>query len=140
MPTIEPYLYFNGNAAEVMRWYAEVLGADPPVIMTYGESPEPNTCAPGDENRVMHALLKVEGAAIMASDVPSSMPYTPFASFSIAIAYKTAAEAEVLYKQLSVGATLVQMPLQQTFWADAFAMLVDRYGVMWSISGGNKSG
>jgi PhnB protein len=28
----------------------------------------------------------------------------------------------------------VQMPLQQTFWATRFGMLVDRFGIPWMIN------
>ena len=33
----------------------------------------------------------------------------------------------------------VTMPLQKTFWAEAFGMLVDRFGTPWMVSGGMAS-
>jgi PhnB protein len=33
----------------------------------------------------------------------------------------------------------VHMPLQKMFWAEAFGMLVDRFGTPWMINGGMVS-
>ena len=33
----------------------------------------------------------------------------------------------------------VTMPLQKTFWAEAFGMLVDRFGTPWMVNGGMTS-
>ncbi|MGH8198456.1 MAG: hypothetical protein ACRETI_09815 [Steroidobacteraceae bacterium] len=33
----------------------------------------------------------------------------------------------------------VNMPLEKTFWVDAFGMLTDRFGTPWMVSGGKQS-
>ena len=33
----------------------------------------------------------------------------------------------------------VRMPLDETFWVEAFGMLVDRYGTPWMVSGGKQA-
>jgi PhnB protein len=43
------------------------------------------------------------------------------------------AEAERLFHALEEGGK-VRMPLQQTFWATRFGMLVDRFGTPWMIN------
>jgi PhnB protein len=30
----------------------------------------------------------------------------------------------------------VNMPMQKTFWAESFGMLVDRFGTPWMVGGG----
>jgi len=47
-------------------------------------------------------------------------------------------EAERLFAALAEGGT-VTMPLQQTFWARAFGMATDRFGVPWIINAGENS-
>ena len=32
----------------------------------------------------------------------------------------------------------VKMPIAETFWAQRFGMLVDRFGTSWMVSGANK--
>ena len=41
--------------------------------------------------------------------------------------------AERVFHALADGAT-IKMPLQETFWASGFGVLVDRFGVRWSIN------
>ena len=41
--------------------------------------------------------------------------------------------AQRMFAELSAGGK-VQMPLQQTFWAVKFGMLVDRFGIPWMIN------
>lgn len=43
------------------------------------------------------------------------------------------AEAERLFAALAEGGS-VQMPLQETFWAQRFGMLTDRYGKGWLVN------
>jgi PhnB protein len=48
------------------------------------------------------------------------------------------AEAEKLFAAVAEGGT-VTVPLQQTFWARAFAMVTDRFGIPWIINAGERS-
>ena len=51
----------------------------------------------------------------------------------------TCAEA-MRFDALSAGAPTVTMPMQESFWAEAFGMLVDRYGTPWIVNGALKEG
>jgi PhnB protein len=42
-----------------------------------------------------------------------------------------------VFEQLSKGGQ-VTMPLEETFWADAFGMVTDRFGTAWGVNGGSK--
>jgi PhnB protein len=55
--------------------------------------------------------------------------------FSVALAYPTVAEAQRVFDALAKGGK-VSMPLQKTFWAEAFGMLVERFGTPWMVGGG----
>jgi PhnB protein len=46
-----------------------------------------------------------------------------------------ATEAERIFNSLSQNGA-VQMPLQQTFWAMRFDMLVDQFGTPWTVNCG----
>ncbi len=45
---------------------------------------------------------------------------------------KDTAEAERIFQALAENGT-IQMPIQQTFWAPSFGMLVDRFGIPWMV-------
>lgn len=51
---IQPYLFFEGRAEEAAGFYRATLGAEIVSLLRYAESPHPDMCPPGAENKVMH--------------------------------------------------------------------------------------
>ena len=92
--------------------------------------------APGNENRIMHARLRVDNATFTAMDDMPDAPSTPNHGFWVSLIYDKPADAKRTYQSLETGAKNVVMPLQKTFWAEQFAMVVDRFGTPWMINGG----
>jgi PhnB protein len=135
MPTLDSYLFFNGNCAEAMRFYERTLGGKIERMMTYAESPDPAHCPPMDADRIMHACLVLDGRNLMASDSPSDQPAPPMGAIALALNYPTAAEARRVFDALSAGGK-VTMPLTRTFWAETFGMFTDRFGTPWMVGGG----
>ena len=43
-------------------------------------------------------------------------------------------ERDVIEEALKAEGGNVTMPLEQTFWAERFGMLVDRFGIPWMIN------
>lgn len=134
MISLDPYLIFNGNCAAAMNFYAQALGGKVEMMMNYGASPVANECATDSAERVMHARLRLGERSIMASDCPLGQPYDGMRSISVCLSYASVEEASRVYEVLREGGE-VRMALAPTFWAGAFAMLVDRYGTPWMING-----
>ena len=88
--------------------------------------------APGSENKVMHASMRIGEAVVMASDGCNSGKPS-FAGFSLSITVPNADEANRVFNALADGGQ-VQMPLGKTFWAPLFGMVADRFGIGWMIS------
>jgi PhnB protein len=59
MPQPIPYLAFDGNCADAMRFYAKVLGGKLD-LMTFGQSPMADQTPPSARDKVMHARLSLE--------------------------------------------------------------------------------
>jgi len=141
---IQPYLFFDGNCAEAMRFYERALGGKLETLMKVSDAPPSEEMPPGNPDLVLHACLVVEGRMLMASDAmdgacadgtpAESRPYEGMKNFGVALSYPTVAEARRAYDALSEGAT-VTMPMDKTFFAEAFGMLTDRFGTPWMISG-----
>lgn len=55
--------------------------------------------------------------------------------FALSLVYPTEAEARRVFDALADGGKAT-MPLQKVFWAEAFGMLVDRFGTPWMIGAG----
>lgn len=135
MLQLDPYLTFDGNCAEAMRFYERTFGGKIEMMMTVGESPMRDQSPPGSENRIMHARLALDGGRlIMASDAMVGQPYSGMHGISLTLMYPSAAEALRMFDTLAEGGT-IHMPIEKTFWAEAFGMLTDRFGTPWLING-----
>jgi len=138
MPTqLCAYLSYNGQCAEAMRFYAKVFNARLEALITYAEMPGGEPVAPENAHLIMHAYLVHPDFALMAGDTPPGMPFAGIQGCMMAITFPTVAEAERVFKALSDGGK-VTMPLAETFWADAFGMVTDRFGTPWGINGGPR--
>jgi PhnB protein len=72
---------------------------------------------------------------LMGTDAPESMGFTVKAGNNMHINLEpdTRAEAERLFKGLSVGGT-VDMPLQDMFWGAYYGSFTDRFGIHWMVN------
>jgi PhnB protein len=134
MPQLNAYLNFDGNCADAMRFYEGILGGKLD-IMTFGQSPMCDQMPPGSGDRVMHARLAVDGGVLMASDSMPGQPYQGIKGCGLALTYPQVDDAQRVFDALAEGGR-VDMPMDKTFWAEAFGMVVDRYGLLWLINGG----
>ena len=83
-------------------------------------------------NKILHARLIVDGEPLMGSDVPPERFEEP-KGFSVTLGIPGPADAERLFHALAKGGS-VRMPLQETFWAARFGMLIDQFGIPWMIN------
>jgi PhnB protein len=51
----------------------------------------------------------------------------------VSLQVKDPAEAERIFRALAEKGS-VRMPLDKTFWAQRFGMLVDRFGIPWMVN------
>jgi PhnB protein len=143
MTQLEPYLFFDGNCAEAMRFYEKALGGHLEMMMKASEAPpeagDPCQDKNADPDAILHACVVVEGRRLMASDWMSPEPYPGIRGVSISLVYPTVEEARRKFEALAAGGQAI-MPLGKTFWVEAFGMLTDRFGVHWMINGGKPAG
>ena len=130
---IEPYLFFEGRCEEALEFYRKAVGAKVDALIRYKDSPEPpppGTPAPPPE-KVMHALVRIGDATLMASD-GNCGGTSRFQGFSLTLNAKDDAEAQRLFAGLGEGGK-ISMPLSPTFFASSFGMLTDRFGMGWMV-------
>jgi PhnB protein len=126
------YLLFNGQCEAAFQFYAQTLGGKIEAMMSHAGTPAESQVPAAWRDKIMHARLKVGNTILMGSDAPPDRYDAP-KGFSVNIDAKNAAEAERVFGALAEGGT-VQMPVQQTFWAERFGMLVDRFGIPWMVN------
>jgi PhnB protein len=134
---MSPYLHFNGNCEAAFKFYEKALGAKIESMFRFQDAPAAEQVPAEWRSKVMHAGLTVGSQLLMGSDVPPDRYQKP-QGFSVSLAIKEVADAERIFGALAENAT-VTMPLQQTFWAVRFGMLIDQYGIPWMINCGPDS-
>jgi PhnB protein len=128
---INAYLSFAGNCEEALAFYTHALGAKVTFMMRYKEAPERHG-PPEMSEKIMHASFEIGSTRLMASDSPPDCVSRP-AGFCLSIGLKDPDEAAHLFTALAVGGE-VQMALQKTFWARAFGMARDKFGIPWMVN------
>jgi PhnB protein len=129
---VNPYLTFDGQCEAAFEFYAKVLGGKIETMMTYGSSPMAEQTPPAWRNKIMHARLTVGDKMLMTSDAPPDR-YEAMKGFMVTLGIGDPSGAEHLFHVLSENGT-VQMPIQETFWARRFGMLVDQFGTPWMMN------
>jgi PhnB protein len=127
-----PYLSFDGECAEAFRFYADVLRGEVQAMISHGDSPIAGEVPPQWHPRIMHAYLVADEVVLMGGDRPPGWE-DGARGFSVSLHVDSAEEAERIYGALLEGGE-VTMPMERTFWAERFGMLVDRYGVPWMVN------
>jgi PhnB protein len=131
---VQPYLFFDGRCEEALDFYKRALGAEVLMLMRFNEAPDPpppDMIAPGSENKVMHASVRIGETEVLASD-GRSMGQPVFQGVSLSLAVTSEAEADRVFKALSEGGQ-IQMPIGKTFFSPRFGMVADRFGVSWMV-------
>ncbi len=128
---VQSYLFFDGRCEEAIDFYKKTLGAEVGMLMRWKDSPDKSMCTPANENKVMHASLKIGESRVMASD-GRNMGNPEFKGFALSVNAKDEADADRLFNSLSAGGT-VMMPLGKTFFSPRFGMATDKFGVNWMV-------
>jgi PhnB protein len=132
MMNLNPHLTFNGECEAAFRFYEKNLGGKNTLMMTYGDSPLAGQAPPGWGEKILHATLSLGEQRLTGADAPPEHYQKP-QGFSVLLQVSSAAEADRIFSVLKEGGT-VQMPLQETFWAVRFGMVVDQFGTPWIVN------
>lgn len=126
------YLNYGGNCEQAFRFYEKHLGGKITALMTHGEMPGARDLSPEQARSVLHIRMNLGETEILASDVAPER-FQPMRSAYLSLSVSSDEEAERIYTLLSEGAEIF-MPMAETFFAQRFAMLRDRFGTSWMIS------
>lgn len=122
-PTLTPHIVCDG-AADAIEFYKKAFGAEELMRI------------PGQDGRLMHAAIAIDGAMLMLVDEmkemgalsPLSLGGTPVTlHLNVSNADAAIAKAE------AAGAT-VTMPAADMFWGDRYGQVRDPFGHSWSIA------
>jgi predicted 3-demethylubiquinone-9 3-methyltransferase (glyoxalase superfamily) len=125
---IQPFLMFQGNAEEAMRFYVSLFpGSEITDIVHYGPGQA------GPEGTVMKAYFSLGEQAVMCIDSPVKHNFTFTPAFSFFVECQS--EEELLRLSSALGKEgAVLMPLGNYGFSRQFTWLNDRYGVSWQLN------
>jgi PhnB protein len=130
-----PYLGFNGNCAEAMRFYASVLDGTLEVLMSGADAPPAAQVPKEFADRILHARLALkDGGYLYGGDAPGHLPFQGIHGAAVSLHFNTIAAAQKVFDKLAAGGK-VTMAFAPSFWAKGFGMLVDRFGIPWIVNG-----
>lgn len=131
-----PYLAFDGQAEEALKFYAAALDARIDMISRFREAPL--DVPQSHLDRVMHAHISFGDNSLMFSDTMPGQPPTSGTQVALSLNLdRDEDHARRLFERLAEGGR-VTMPLAQQFWGALFGMCVDRYGVSWMVNCQNE--
>jgi predicted 3-demethylubiquinone-9 3-methyltransferase (glyoxalase superfamily) len=115
MQKITPFLWFDGEAEEAMRFYVSIFKNSRIVgVSRYGDA------GPGPKGTVMVAKFELDGQEFLALNGGPQFTFSPAVSFVVNC--ETQGEVDDYWDKLSAGGEK-----QQCGW------LKDKYGLSWQI-------
>ena len=135
MPSIHPYINFNGNAEEAFTFYKSVFGGEfGKIVRLKAIASAEFQVSEEDANKILQITLPIGPTVLMANDVPSFMGKVNEREnrSKITVFAESREEADKLFNGLSQGGE-VEMPMGESPWGTYVAMFRDKYGIEWMI-------
>ena len=129
---LNPYVSFKGQCEMAFKFYEQCLAAKIMSMFTYAQTPMADQVPVAWRHKIIHARLMVGDQELMGAD-PTPEHYEQPKGFSLSLTFDDPAEAERVFHAMSQNGT-VRMPIQETFWARRFGMLVDQFGIPWMVN------
>ena len=123
MHTVTPHLICAG-AANAIEFYKKAFNAVEEVRL------------PGPQGRLMHAMIRIEGSAVMLVDEmpewgalgPKSLKGSPVTI------HLYVEDVDAFVKRAVAAGAKITMPLDDMFWGDRYCKLEDPFGHHWSVA------
>lgn len=136
MLTIHPYLNFLGKTEDAFNFYKSVFGGEFSMLSRFSDTPFSDQVPEADRNKIMHIALPIgNGIHLMGTDIVESMGQTMTVGSNVHLTIMTHSEDEA--KRIFAAFAeegKVTMPLEKTYWAEAFGMVIDKFGTSWMVN------
>jgi PhnB protein len=125
-------LSFNGQCEEAFRTYERCLGGKIAFMLAWGDSPMAADVPPEWGRKILHGRITIGDGDLIGVDILPQQYERP-KGFSVLLNLDDAAAADRMFKDLAENGT-IHVPMQKTFWAPRYGVLVDRFGIRWEIN------
>lgn len=135
MKTANPYLNFPGNTEEAFTYYKSVFGGEFVDFLRFKDFGGDEMGVPEkDRDKIAHVALPLgENNLLMGTDVVDESVSVTFGNnFYVTVETDSGDEADRLFSRLADGGK-IEMPLEQTSWAEKYGACSDKFGVQWMV-------
>jgi PhnB protein len=101
-------------------------------VLTSGSSPMAAEAPEEWGNKILYGRITIGGTDVIGADALPQQYEQP-KGFSVLLNMDDPMAAERIFQALAENGT-VRLPIQKTFWAARFGMLVDQFGIPWEIN------
>ncbi|AGK53730.1 VOC family protein [Bacillus sp. 1NLA3E] len=131
---LNPYLMMNGNAKQAIQFYETALDAKVIFTQEFGEMPgNPNAPLPDEAKElVSHAMIRIGETDLMFSDNFPGQQSQSGNQVTICITSDDIEKSKQIYEALQQEGE-VKMPIQETFFSPAYAIVTDKFGITFQI-------
>jgi len=128
---IIPTLVFSGDCEEALKFYIKCFGGDIIYMERYKDAPAEFN--PKFGNNILHSKFEFGVNKFYASDSFEGKKVAAGDNQSLTIEFESKEQLAEVYEIISEGAS-IKTPLQESFWGTSYAILTDRYGIMWNLN------
>ena len=137
---LTPFLLFDGNCVEAMRFYQSCLGGEL-TLTKASDTPMKDQIPPAQQDKIVHARLKSGAVEFTAADWmhPTRSP-RPGNMVCVYLNGGTYPELKAAFDKLSAGADPALLDELRDLPFGSYGHLADRFGVHWFFQGEKKQG
>jgi len=117
---ISPVLCFDGNAREAITFYEDAFSSKADIY-------------DGEDGKVAHAELEVQGGKLMLADNPDAVKLTTGNSIQLSVNLTDSELLTDIYQKLVKGGTVI-VPLGETPWSPLYGFVQDKFNILWQIN------
>ena len=128
---LNPYLIFDGQCEEALKYYRDKLDAE--LISKNRFSEGPLDVPESARNRIMHSVFRIADSIVMASDNMPDQTTKQGENVVLSLTLEDLDKARKYYEVLSGDGKSI-MPFEKTFWGSTFGYARDKFGIFWMIS------
>jgi PhnB protein len=134
-----PFLLFDGNCAEAMKFYQNCLGGELTLTKT-GDTPMKDMFPKEKWERLINAHLKSGDIEISATDWMASPEFEPIQgnTFAIFVVGESYDELKTVFDKLKDGDNNKRLQELHEMPFGMYGQFYDKYGIQWIFKGDKK--
>lgn len=131
--SLNPYINFNGTAAQAIELYQSALGARVQDLKRFAEIPGGENMPKDVQQRVVHCQLAIDEGILMISDGRPEDGSKVEGNANIVLHFTDVADLNKRFDALALGGKVTHSVHDAFFGNAKMGMLVDKFGVQWIL-------